>query len=86
MLLYIAVNTTILEYNTNAACFDLKQSSSGYAKNRYCFTVWLCAFWIQYGLQCFAAVFYIHDVTYIYCAIISSFAHATHLTLLIIAQ
>ena len=29
-------------------------------------TVWLCAFGIQYGLQCFAAVFYIHNVTYIY--------------------
>ena len=38
----------------------------------------------------FAAVF-IHTVTYIYCAIISrvkcvAFAHATHLTLLTIAQ
>jgi len=24
LLLYIAVNTTILEYNTNATCFDLQ--------------------------------------------------------------
>jgi len=24
LLLYIAVNTTIMEYNTNATCFDLQ--------------------------------------------------------------
>jgi len=24
LLLYIAVNTTIIEYNTNATCFDLQ--------------------------------------------------------------
>jgi len=24
LLLYIAINTTILEYNTNATCFDLQ--------------------------------------------------------------
>jgi len=29
LLLYIAVNTAVLEYNTNATCFDLQQSSSG---------------------------------------------------------
>jgi len=41
LLLYITVNTTTIEYNANAACFDLQQSSSGYAKNRLCFIGWL---------------------------------------------
>jgi len=27
--LYIAMNTTTMEYNANATCFDLQQSSSG---------------------------------------------------------
>jgi len=29
LLLYITVNTTTIEYNANATCFDLQQSSSG---------------------------------------------------------
>jgi len=29
LLLYITVNTTTIDYNANATCFDLQQSSSG---------------------------------------------------------
>jgi len=29
LLLYIAVNTPVIEYNINATCFDLQKSSSG---------------------------------------------------------
>jgi len=29
LLLYITVDTTTIEYNANATCFDLQQSSSG---------------------------------------------------------
>jgi len=29
LLPYITVNTTTIEYNANATCFDLQQSSSG---------------------------------------------------------
>jgi len=29
LLLYITVNTTTIQYNANATCFDLQQSSSG---------------------------------------------------------
>ena len=57
LLLYIPVNTTTIQYNANATCFDLQQSSSDYAKNRYCFTGWL---FFLFPNSIFIFVFYFH--------------------------